>query len=189
MQCSIYPTCPTAEQALSTTWHGSTVLPPFFFSLYTEGEHLVFHARREAPAIVHPLAQPGEYREELWRYDVVELFIATPDASRYLEFNLSPNGAWWAAGFSAPRVPLPGFSAGHLDVRTRAAYSPERWQAEARIHLAEPAEWGWRPDACRMAVCAVICRDGRYTYLTTCEQRQGQPDFHHPWDWEAAQLA
>lgn len=187
MQCIIYST-PADEQQMNTTWHGERLTPPFFFSFQIEGDELVYRVRRDAAASIHPQASPGEFKEELWRYDVVEFFIATPDAKRYLEFNLCPNGAWWAAGFTDPRVALEGFDAAELGVRTRAEFYPERWQAEARLSLAALAKWGWSLSACRMAATAVLCRAGTYTYLTTCEQRSGKPDFHHPWDWEAPRL-
>lgn len=188
MQCIIHPHAPGVEQRLSTAWEGSEVEPPFFFSFYLEGDSLVFRARREAEASVHPQARPGCFCEELWRYDVVEFFIAAPDASHYLEFNLCPNGAWWAAGFTDPRVALPGFEGQMLTPSVRGALEPERWECEARLPLQQLEKWNWRPSApSRMAVCAVICRGGQYTYLTTCEQRSGRPDFHHPWDWESPQ--
>ena len=177
------------EQELRRSWQGEAVLPPFFFSFLLQGEELVFRARREAPALVHPAAQAGRFCAELWRYDVVEFFIATPDASRYLEFNLCPNGAWWAAGFSEPRVALPGFEAESLRPRIQSDFRPERWACEARLPLHFFEAWGWglrRP--CRMAACAVLCREGGYTYLTTSEQLSGAPDFHRPWDWEAPLL-
>lgn len=174
-----------AWQTLGQEWHGAAVAPAFEFRLWREGETLGFAARRAAAAVVHPAARPGAWQEELWRYDVVEFFIATPDAARYLEFNLCPNGAWWAAGFTEPRVPLPGFDARRLEPITRGEMSPAGWACEARVPLPLLREWGWVPDACRVAVCAVICREGAYTYLTSCEQTSGKPDFHHPWDWEA----
>ena len=185
MQCVIHNTAAAGEQTLMSTWNGDDIQPPFYYSFWVEGEELAFRARREAAACIHPQAKEGEFQEELWRYDVVEFFIATPDAKRYLEFNLCPNGAWWAAGFTEPRVALPGFDAQELSPRTRGHLESTRWECEARIPLPRLARWGWQPSAPRrMAVCAVICRDGQYTYLTTCEQRAGRPDFHHPWDWE-----
>ena len=185
MRCMVHAAPTTETQALQTDWHGSAVQPPFRFRFHVEDDILVFYAARNASAVIHPTARPGTWQEELWRYDVVEFFIATPDAARYLEFNLCPNGAWWAAGFTEPRVPLPGFNARLLTPATRGKLTPTDWECEARLRLPSLQQWGWELTDCRMAACAVLCREGRYTYLTTCEQRIGKPDFHHPWDWEA----
>lgn len=189
MQCIIHRGTPAGAQHLLHEWHGSAVRPPFHFSFHTEKDAvLCFRAWRDAPCVIHPAAQPGKWQEELWRYDVVEFFIATPDARRYLEFNLCPNGAWWAAAFTDPRVPLPGFDAQSLHPVTRGRSTPTCWECEAAVPLAPLRNLGWQPETWRMAVSAVICREGEYTYLTTCEQTSGKPDFHHPWDWEVALL-
>ena len=50
-----------------------------------------------------PLAAEGAFYEGLWAAEVAELFIQVEDG-HYLEFNLAPNGAWWACEFSASRV-------------------------------------------------------------------------------------
>lgn len=42
-----------------------------------------------------PAPIPIPSRENgLWRHTCVELFLATPGNNRYVEFNLSPSGAW-----------------------------------------------------------------------------------------------
>lgn len=188
MQCRIYAAEEGAPQTLSREWYGAELAPPFEFSFHRDEEELIFRMRRDAAAIIHPTAAPGAWQEELWRYDVAEFFIATPGADRYLEFNLCPNGAWWAAAFTEPRVPLAGFDARALAPRTSGMCRPEGWAAEAHVPLALLRAHGWELSACRMAVCAVICRAGAYTYLTSSEQTSGRPDFHRPWDWEAPLL-
>ena len=191
MQCKLHNECAPGEgQLLAESWQGERVEPPFHFRFtLTAADSLRFEAWRAAPALVHPAAAPGVFQEELWRYDVVEFFIATADARRYLEFNLCPNGAWWAEGFTEPRVKLAGFDARALRPALCADMQPGRWRCSAELPLAALRAWGWSPGECRLAACAVICREGEYTYLTSCEQRAGRPDFHHPWDWEPALLA
>ena len=186
MQCILYRDGEGAHaQQLAQSWHGHPVEPPFHFRFTLTGrDTLRFEAWREAAAHVHPAAAPGVFQEELWRYDVVEFFIATADARRYLEFNLCPNGAWWAAGFTDPRVPLPGFNAQELQPAIKAEMLPTRWRCSVEVPLAALRPRGWEPATARMAAAAVLCRGGQYTYLTTCDQRSGKPDFHHPQDWE-----
>ena len=190
MQCKLHKeTEPARAQLLAESWQGERVEPPFHFCFtLTAADTLRFEAWRAAGAVVHPAAVAGAYQEELWRYDVVEFFIATADARRYMEFNLSPNGAWWAEGFTEPRVKLAGFDARSLRPTLRAEMQTGRWHCSAELPLAELRRWGWLPWECRLAACAVICRAGEYTYLTSCDERSGKPDFHHPWDWEPALL-
>lgn len=187
MQCVVHSTAAANFQQLATEWHGEQIRPPFNFLFYIEGEHLTFSINRQAPAIIHPQAKPGLFQENLWRYDVTEFFIATADARQYLEFNLCPNGAWWAEGFTDPRVKLAGFDARKLHPVISTNFTADAWQASARLPLNFLQEWGWQIHSCRLATAAVICRNGLYTYLTTCEQRAGKPDFHHPRDWEMVQ--
>lgn len=82
---------------------GAPVAPAAAFSLVCDPVSLWFVAQRSAPAALHPAARPGKFLAELWRYDVAELFVATADGSRYFEWNLASNGAWWSCEFSAPR--------------------------------------------------------------------------------------
>lgn len=203
MQCVVYSSPEGRAQTLCSEWYGARVEPPFFFRFYAEGERLCFEAWREAAAQVHPDARPGAWQAELWRYDVVEFFLAAPDASRYLEFNLCPNGAWWARAFGEPRVPLPDFDAASaadvarfLQVQTSGELRDGRWTCRAGLSLPALRAWGWGPELARVAVAAVLCSEASearaeataLTYLTTCEQRGGRPDFHRPWDWEPALL-
>lgn len=174
---------------METEWYGQEVSPAFGFR-FELGETLRFEAWRAAPAVIHPGARAGVFQEELWRYDVVEYFISTAAADRYMELNLCANGAWWAAGFSEPRKPLEGFDGRALGIKTCGEESLPGggWRCRAELPVETLRRWGWEPAESRMAAAAVICREGRYTYLTTCEQRQGKPDFHRPWDWEPALL-
>lgn len=89
-----------------TDWHRNPLSPPAAFSLAQDGENLWFIAGREAPAMIHPSAIPGDFTESLWKHDVAELFITHPDEDTYLEFNLAANGAWWASAFSSARQPI-----------------------------------------------------------------------------------
>ena len=91
------------EQQLCKEWYGNSMEPPYRFSMQLTAGGLVFRAARAAAASVHPEAREGEFREELWKYDAAEFFISTPSGDQYMEFNLSPNGAWWAMKTGALR--------------------------------------------------------------------------------------
>lgn len=89
---------------LTRDWHGRALNPPMGFAVATDTTNLWFLATRDAPAICRPGAEPGAFTEGLWEWDVAEFFLADQASGTYLEFNLAPNGAWWAAKFTAPRV-------------------------------------------------------------------------------------
>lgn len=124
------------RQELVNDWFGYDVEPSAEFAFATDGEYLWFLASRSKEATVHPDARPGQFLPELWRYDLAEWFMAAGDGTNYWEFNLAPNGAWWACAFSDTRraneaIPAP------LAVDTKCILTDEGWCAMARIPLNE----------------------------------------------------
>lgn len=89
---------------MTSDWHARPLSPPLGFVIAADSSALWFVATREAPASCLPGVEPGSFMEGLWQGDVAELFLADPDDGSYLELNLAPNGAWWAAKFIEPRV-------------------------------------------------------------------------------------
>jgi hypothetical protein len=68
-------------------------------------DHYFFQASRSAKAHPHPDSKAGMWREELWRYEATEIFFSDAKGDCYLEFNLAPNGSWWACRFGKIRQP------------------------------------------------------------------------------------
>jgi hypothetical protein len=64
-----------------------------------------FALRGALDSIVVPLAALPERLDGLWRHTCCELFLGHAGGADYLEYNLSPSGAWAAYAFSAYRVP------------------------------------------------------------------------------------
>ncbi len=89
---------------LANDWHGEFLDKPLSFSLAVDHDYLWFTACHETPTKFHPEARSGDFKAELWKCDVAEFFLLDPATGRYLEFNLSPNGAWWSVFFTSPRV-------------------------------------------------------------------------------------
>ena len=165
-------------QELCHDWHGQAVGPPAQYRLVEDPTHLWLIAARAKPAIAHPTGDCGDFQEELWKHDVAELFIATPDRSAYLEFNLSPRGAWWAARFSGPRQPDP--LEGLPEVLTHG--SPEgsdRWIAALGVPLAWLRETiDWSPDS--PLNVTFILDSPQQRFLSACDLGEGEPDYHRP---------
>lgn len=165
-------------QELCHDWNGDSLMPAARFRLVEDPTHLWLIAGREKPAKPHPTGDCGAFQAELWQHDVAELFIASPDIKNYLEFNLSPSGAWWAAGFSEPRQPWP--LEGLPEVLTHALEGDAgQWVAALGI----PLDWlrqiiGWGPDS--PLNITFILDSPHQRFLSASDLGLGEPDFHRP---------
>ncbi|MFI3242625.1 MAG: hypothetical protein R3Y56_00050 [Akkermansia sp.] len=177
------PVCP---QCLDREWFGAEVLPALMFSFCIEGDELVFCASQKAPALLHPEASLGKFQELLWKYDTAEFFIAKEDCSRYLEFNLSPNGAWWSEIFTDPRV-VDESAIQIAPTRCEACCDESGWSCSARIPMADLLAMGLDPRRSRMAVCAILASP-QQIFLTSADKMEGVPDFHRLPDWPLSEL-
>ena len=76
-------------------------------------------------ALKKPSGVPaGCFTDELWRYSVSELFIASVDpGAGYLEFEMTPEGHWVALRFDAPRKRAKGYE----------VLSAEPWSRQVRM--------------------------------------------------------
>lgn len=185
MQNIISTTAPVTRR-LTHEWYGAPVAVPVEFSFTLEGDYLVFRAAQAAPVTIHPDACPGEFTEELWMYDTAEFFVADADGKQYLEFNLCPNGAWWACAFTEPRVR--DAAAGlPLGVRTEGQVAPGGWSCSARIPLSYFSSLGIDIFNCRLAATCIL-NSPDYQFLTTSDDLSGEPDFHRPWSWAIASI-
>jgi len=168
---------------LSSDWYGKAVDVPAAFGLAVDDENFWFVASRRKPALIHPDARPGRFTPELWKYDVAEFFISHPETGRYIEFNLAPNGAWWSAEFTAPRVmaesegeeiiQMPG-------VKTYADMAPDgTWVVAVSIPLdILKARIGFGEQT--MMNVTFIDNSPDQQFLTAKSPDGGEPDFHRP---------
>ena len=165
---------------LDRDWNGEAVDPAAGWCLVQDKVALWLIASRQASAVVHPDAIPGEFREELWRWDVAELFIAARDRSRYLELNLAPQGAWWACLFEGPRVasevPLAESSGIETFADPDSSFS---WTAAARIPLEFLREQLNFNDRSPVNITFII-DSPQQKFLSSADLGPGEPDFHRP---------
>lgn len=186
-QVAIYTTEGQNTDALTTEWYGRELTPPVRYRLTLLPQGLRFEAERGVKPALNPNARPGEFCGELWRYDVAEFFVATPGAERYMEVNLSPNGAWWGCVFTAPRVADAEAGRSLRVEYARGEVSEQGWKASLLIPREVFDALGMTPETCRFAVCAVQDAPD-YLYLTTADDCSGEPDFHRPYAWKTAVL-
>ena len=166
-------------------WHGQSMAPPARFALVEDPGHLWLIAGRQQPANPHPMGDCGDFQAELWKHDVAEMFITDANFKNYLEFNLSPTGAWWAESFSGPRE-IRGLGQ-PPEVRTHAEHGEESWRACLGI----PLEWlrlsiDWSVDS--PLNVTFILDSPQQRFLSACDLGAGEPDFHRPQGFKAAGL-
>jgi hypothetical protein len=165
---------------MDSDWYGAALAPPLCFTLASDSSYLWFVATRKAPATCRPGAEPGSFTEGLWEQDVAELFLADPTSGAYLEFNLAPNGAWWAAIFSAPRVrneqqpDFPSIVTSYWEVGLHDA-----WCSAIRVPLAFlEKEIGFSAET--TANATAILNSPLRTFHSAHKLPGKEPDFHQP---------
>ncbi|MGB1128819.1 MAG: hypothetical protein ACPG4K_02115 [Haloferula sp.] len=169
-------------------WEKKPLKSPATYSLAIDPERFWFVAGHSQPATIHPNARPGQFLAELWKYDVAEIFIENPATGRYLELNLAPNGGWWSAEFTAPRVraypedePFPG-------VQTYADLAPDgSWVAAITLPLEpmrERIDFG--PNS--KANVSFILETPNQRFITATDLGQKEIDFHWPAAFPTVQI-
>ncbi len=163
---------------LEHAWHGTSIPPGLSFLFWLTPKHLHFLAQDTShSALTHPEASPGQFQKELWKYDVAEFFLTSDDQSKYVEFNFSPNGAWWSSLFDSPRTPstnqpLP-------DIITHAKQTPTSWQTHAQIPLDYLQQHNLLGPQSKINPTFIL-RSPEQIFITATDLRPGEPDFHQP---------
>lgn len=164
---------------ISSDWFGEKLHPPLAFSLAADAEHLWFVTTRQAPHTSHPHSTPRAFTPSLWKYDTAELFIAESTTTRYIEFNIAPNGAWWAAEFSSPRVPSPSQPDFQRHITAHADTHPTHWTTALSIPLTflkDTIDFG----PLTKANTSFILNSPHQTFHSFAKLPGKQPDFHQP---------
>jgi len=165
---------------LDKDWEGAPVQPPAAVSLAMDDQRLWFIAHHRRAAQLHPLARPGMFQAELWRYDLAELFIADPVSGRYFEFNLAPNGAWWSCEFTAARVRAEPLDIVMPEVATFSDMAADgAWLAAMAIPLdllRARLDFGLRS---RVNV-TLILESPAQKFVSAADLGGAEPDFHQP---------
>lgn len=162
-------------KTLSSQWNGEPTeySLPYMYTL--NADQLVFRVLFSDGANGHPTAEPGMFTPELWKWDVAELFI-TGTGGKYVEINLSPNGAYWIQGFDDIRKESPEFEVAKLKISVKAG--------ELRLDAVALEEYlggssGWRLNA------TAIMNAPDYVYLSEVKLSGIVPDFHQPADFSS----
>ena len=159
---------------------GEALTTPAAYSVVMDARYLWFIANHRQAALAHPKARPGLFQNELWKYDVAELFLADPSSGRYFEFNLAPNGAWWTCEFTAARVRAEEMDIAMPEIATFSEMAPDgSWVAAMAIPvdlLRARLNFGV---ATRMNV-AMILESPEQKFISASDLGGCDPDFHQP---------
>ncbi len=141
----------------------------------TDGDDaLLEFAIEGADALVVPAWKTPARRDGLWNTTCCELFVRSPEADGYWEFNFSPSCEWAAYSFSGYRECM----AEHpMDVEPHIEFS----RAEDIFTVEADVDFGGLPTGTlQVAISAVIEEtDGTKSYWALAHP-PGKPDFHHP---------
>lgn len=135
-----------------------------------EGLSLEYRLGGAVATVRWPEPQARRHTDDLWRATCFEAFVAT-DGEAYVEFNLSPSGAWAAYEFS-------GYRYGMRPLEIPAPVMAIRHSADAFALTADLA----LPDGFTgpIGLSAVIDGlNGEKTYWALAHTSD-KPDFHHP---------
>ncbi len=165
---------------LSNDLEGRALKTPAAYAVVMDTQYLWFIANHRQAALVHPQARPGLFQNELWKYDVAELFLTDPSSGRYFEFNLAPNGAWWTCEFTAARVRAEQIDVAMPEVATFSDMAPDgSWVAAMAIPLdllQARLNFGVLT---RMNV-AMILESPEQKFISATDLGDGIPNFHQP---------
>lgn len=157
--------------------------------------HLTFRFRATHPFTASPNSRCGIFTPNLWLHDCGEFFLSNPSTGRYLEVNLNPHGAWWAASFNAPRQkhrdePFDNAhcSAASISDMERDSLAPT-WSAAISIPL-DALETVLETAIVNLTanVTAILATPNQ-VFLTAAPLGGEQPDFHRPGDWLPVRVA
>ncbi len=170
----------THGSLISRAWSGEKVPNPVRYLFWVDQSHFHFLASDEnSSGLCHPKSLTSKYQAELWKYDVAEFFLKSSESSRYLEFNLGPNGSWWTSAFSKARTPAKGEPTPVPNVVTSAQQKKDSWQAMASIPLPWlETHYGFGKETTLNAT--FIVKSPKQIFLTAGDLGEGKPNFHRP---------
>lgn len=163
-----------------TDWYEDKTPFSVQFSLLTDSQSLLFAGWVSLPndySLKYNLSfKPGEFREELWKEDVLELFLGQSNSNFYQEFNIAPSGAWWSAAFRNYREPLLEADIPKA-VQTFSELGEGSWHARILIPLESLLIPNFQLEKSTCNMNAILGDHPRY-FFSYAKLSSSKPDFH-----------
>ena len=96
---------------INTDWNQNLLPFAFYYTVEQVSDELIFSCSISSHKIcktfdAFQLQNSFLFAEQLWKKEVIELFLKEEDSNTYFEFHIAPNKKWWAAEFSNYREML-----------------------------------------------------------------------------------
>lgn len=171
--------------SLEKDWYGQTTGEKIEFAVAIDPLSLHFLFKTTARSNCSASNKMGDFVEGLWKEDVAELFISSKNEERYLELNLSPSGAWWAALFTEYRKRDESYTG--RKAKTFARSGMDGWRACLSIKLSElPFDFS-QANLLRVNMACVLGKTTR-RYYTWSSINVTAPDFHKIRDFSPVKI-
>lgn len=162
------------ERIIEFDWFGDKLARPFWGRFEVKDELALFRAVVPYAPPVARLHSQGDFIEGLWNSDVVELFIGDRQG-RYVEFNVSADGAWWFMPFADYRIRAQdGCDSPQVDVSI--VRDDSQWQVRLSFQISSLLTFLSGIDQSHFS--AIHYQEGVPVYISSRAGRGGEPDFH-----------
>ncbi|MBP9837296.1 MAG: hypothetical protein KBC84_01135 [Proteobacteria bacterium] len=121
--------------------------------------------------------QSGIFKSELWKSDVLELFIADTKTENYLEINLSPSAEWWFATFNKYRESSNSQSV-PLDIKAESKTEENTFSCSISFLTEELPAFVSELSTNTFNFCCIL-GDNPRNYLASNSESDKKPDFHN----------
>lgn len=163
-------------EKLSPVWSKPTRKFDIFSLLDISASEFTF--RVKAKGVGNPEAGSLRSRiEGLWEGEVFELFLASTDASKYLEINLDKAGNWWDMGFNEVRKRNKAVL-NEDQVSTKTLTTDSQVVSEIRFPVQPVEKYLGKVDTLRVNFTAILRSPTQHYSLSKLSG--DYPNFHQP---------
>lgn len=152
------------------------------YALLVDPENLFYTVKLPEVQNFDKVLKQGEFKADLWKQDLVELFISSDEGTSYQEINLAPSGAYWAVSFLDYRVRIPdteiALNGIEFEIRTTILGKI----LSLKVPLTSLIAGCTFTEKSRLNCCAIIGQNLR-NYYATSNLDPVKPDFHEIAKW------
>ena len=121
------------------------------------------------------------FTDGLWEWDVIELFLASPGSTRYLELEIGPGGHWLALGFADVR--RRDRELRELEPLIEQTQSGPTWSGRTIVPLSGVERYAGSGPWSGVVVAVLGEPVAGHIHLSSAALPGSRPDFHQPASW------